>query len=68
MSVTNIVVECAKVRDKSEVILVEVSVTINRQHTPNLNKKKKHIESDASNLRLINHLFTPPSSHFLAIA
>ena len=40
MSVTNIVVECAKVRDKSEVILVEVSVTINRQHTPNLDKNK----------------------------
>ena len=40
MSVTNIVVECAKVCYKSEVILVEVSVTINRQHTPNLNKTK----------------------------
>ena len=39
MSITNIVVECAKVCDKSEVILVEVSVTINRQHTPNLDKK-----------------------------
>ena len=39
MSVTNIVVECAKVSDKSEVILVEVSVTINRQHTPNLGRK-----------------------------
>ena len=39
MSVTNIVVECGKVCNKSEVILVEVSVTINRQHTPNLGRK-----------------------------
>ena len=39
MSVTNTVVEYVEVCDKSEIILVEVSVTINRQHTPNLDKK-----------------------------
>ena len=39
MSVTNNVVEYVEVCDKSEIILVEVSVTINRQHTPNLGRK-----------------------------